>query len=61
MTFRKRVRRERAETFGKRFHEYATSLERSVRSTLRPTINLARATRNKDASARISRRLMTPH
>ncbi len=61
MTFRKRVRRECAETFGKRFHECATSLERSVRSTLRPTINLARATRNKDASARISRRLMTPH
>ena len=61
MTFRKRVRRERAETFGKRFHEYTTSLERSVRSTLRPTINLGRLTMNKDSSARISRRLTTPH
>ena len=61
MTFRKRVRRERAEALGKRFHEYATSFDQSVRRTLRPAINLARATRNKDASARISRRLMTLH
>ena len=61
MTPHKRVRRQRAEAFGKLFHEYAAGLGQSVRRTLRPTINLGRLTRNKESSARISRRLTTPH
>jgi hypothetical protein len=61
MTDRKRVRRERTETIGRLLHEYAAALGRSVRRTLIPAIHIVRFTRHRDAAARISRRLMTPH
>ena len=61
MTPRKRVGHERAEAFGRLFYECVAGLGQSVRRTLKPPINLDRYTRNRDAAARISRRLMTPH
>jgi hypothetical protein len=61
MTSLKRVRREGAEAFGKLFHEYAARLSQSVRRTLRPATELGRLTRNKEASARISRRILSPY
>ncbi len=61
MTDRKRVRRERTEAIGRLFHEYAADLGQSIRRALKPTIHIVRFTRHRDASARISRRLMAPH
>ena len=61
MTDRKHVRRERTEAIGRLFHEYAAGLGQSVRRTSKATIDIVRFTRHRAASARISRRLMTPH
>ena len=60
MTYNEQARFDRTEEIAQFFDECVAGLAQIVSNTLRPTIRLARTLRNREAAARISRRLMTP-
>ncbi len=60
MPYIDQVRFGRTEEISQFFYEHVAGLAQFVGNTLRPTIRLAHTIMNREAAARISRRLMTP-
>ncbi len=60
MTYNEQARFDRTEEIAQFFDECVAGLAQFVYGVTRPVIGLTRLNRNKEAAARISRRLMTP-
>ena len=60
MTYNEQARFDRTEEITQFFDDCVAGLAQIISNTLRPAIRLARTLRNREAAARISRRLITP-